>query len=156
MSELARLKAQPHPSVDVYPCADRLDFWNVVVVGPQGSLYERGAFLLGMDFPSDYPSSPPNLRFMTPIRHANVNRHGKVCHQILEGDYGTDVTCRAILDQVYGLLMFPDIENATDSNLAALFHSHPEQYRQAIEDSVRGAARASRDELREALLQEME
>ncbi|EGB03388.1 hypothetical protein AURANDRAFT_16465, partial [Aureococcus anophagefferens] len=131
MRELGMLKNSPHESIDVYPCEDDLSFWKAVIEGPDG-LYAGATFLLSLEFPADYPSSAPCLRFLTEIRHVNVNRHGRVCHAILEGDYGIDVSVRDILSYVYGLLLCPDAETATDSNLASLYFEHPERYKQAV------------------------
>ena len=46
----------------------------------------------------------------------NVNSHGRVCHAILEGDYGVDVSVKDILSFVYDALLCPDVETATDTN----------------------------------------
>ena len=41
--------------------------------GPDSSVYGGGAFLLFVRFPPGYPADPPLLRFVTPIRHCNIN-----------------------------------------------------------------------------------
>ncbi|KAH8076720.1 hypothetical protein JL721_744 [Aureococcus anophagefferens] len=143
MRELRMINDSPHESIDVYPCEDDLSFWKAVIEGPDG-LYAGATFLLSLEFPADYPSSAPCLRFLTEIRHVNVNRHGRVCHAILEGDYGIDVSVRDILSYVYGLLLCPDAETATDSNLASLYFEHPERYKQAVTVHTNRAKQKSR------------
>lgn len=32
-----------------------------------------------MSFPVEYPLLPPEMRFVTPILHCNINAHGKIC-----------------------------------------------------------------------------
>ncbi|KAH8067381.1 hypothetical protein JL720_12419 [Aureococcus anophagefferens] len=151
MRELGMLKNSPHESIDVYPCEDDLSFWKAVIEGPDG-LYAGATFLLSLEFPADYPSSAPCLRFLTEIRHVNVNRHGRVCHAILEGDYGIDVSVRDILSYVYGLLLCPDAETATDSNLASLYFEHPERYKQAVTVHTNRAKQKSRADWETELL----
>ncbi|KAJ3219904.1 E2/E3 hybrid ubiquitin-protein ligase ube2o [Dinochytrium kinnereticum] len=42
---------------------DRLDLLRIVMVGPEGTPYEKGLFMFDLSFPSDYPQSPPNVFF---------------------------------------------------------------------------------------------
>ena len=65
---------------------DNVFQWRIVMCGPvseeeneEPSPYQNGVFILNAVFPDDYPSSPPEIRFETPICHVNVNSHGKVC-----------------------------------------------------------------------------
>jgi len=57
--------------------------WKVYVEGPQGTMYEGGIFQLTMEFPEDYPMSPPTLKFDSEFWHPNVYKDGKVCISIL-------------------------------------------------------------------------
>ena len=34
--------------------------------------------MLSMYFPPNYPSVAPDIRFITPIQHCNINAHGRV------------------------------------------------------------------------------
>jgi ubiquitin-conjugating enzyme E2 G1 len=51
--------------------------------GPAGSMYEGGFFKAMLKFPSDFPSMPPSMTFVTPILHPNIYPDGKVCISIL-------------------------------------------------------------------------
>ena len=48
--------------------------WRVTLLGPQDTPYRRGLFFLSLSFPQNYPSSPPEVIFNTPIYHLNVKR----------------------------------------------------------------------------------
>ena len=47
--------------------------WRCTLMGPQDSPYKGGLFYLKVLFPNDYPQSKPEVRFITPIYHVNVN-----------------------------------------------------------------------------------
>ncbi|XP_052187217.1 ubiquitin-conjugating enzyme E2 13 isoform X2 [Diospyros lotus] len=57
--------------------------WSVTIIGPPDTLYEGGFFNAIMSFPSNYPNSPPTVRFTSEIWHPNVYPDGKVCISIL-------------------------------------------------------------------------
>ncbi|KAL5004879.1 hypothetical protein ScPMuIL_018335 [Solemya velum] len=62
---------------------DNLFDWEVAIFGPPGTLYEGGYFKANMKFPTDYPYSPPSVRFISKMWHPNVYENGDVCISIL-------------------------------------------------------------------------
>ena len=47
--------------------------WKCSILGPQDSPYANGLFFLKIQFPNNYPLSPPEVAFITPIYHINVH-----------------------------------------------------------------------------------
>ena len=47
--------------------------WRFTLISPKDTPYKGGLFFLNAHFPSDYPNSPPEVNFETPIYHMNVN-----------------------------------------------------------------------------------
>ena len=47
--------------------------WDTVLLGAPDSLYNGGIFHIKLSFPKDYPNSKPEVIFLTPIYHLNVN-----------------------------------------------------------------------------------
>lgn len=43
----------------VRACEDRIDLLRAAIVGPAGTPYHNGLFFFDIQFPSDYPHSPP-------------------------------------------------------------------------------------------------
>ncbi|CEL93368.1 unnamed protein product [Vitrella brassicaformis CCMP3155] len=154
MREMRGLLQHPHPAIDVYPSQTDIGFWRIVMEGPDGTVYKGGTWLLYMIFPADYPNRPPELRFETPIQHANVNAYGKVCHPILGRAYTTDSTVRSILENVYGLLLNPDYVDPVDSTLAMAFYQGQGDYEARIVQHVRQHARRTRQQWKNTLTAE--
>ena len=150
--EVAEYQRDPHPSIHVYPCERQLDFWRVLLVAPSDTPYEGGVFLLYAKFPTDYPQVAPEIRFVTPIYHCNVNGHGKICHSVFDRNYSTDFSVRHIMDCVFGLLLEPEPEDPLDSALAEEYFMNRTEYDFAAAANVRQHAKKSLDAWQKELL----
>ena len=128
LQELAFYATNPHESFQIFPCEESIDFWQLILVGPEGTCYEGGIFHLFIEFTDKYPSKPPNVRFLTPIYHCNINQAGRVCHSILDRFYVPGLRIRSILDYVYGLLMDPAPDDPLDSVKANELKFNPVSY----------------------------
>lgn len=89
LSELKNITANPHPYYEVFVSERNMGFWKVIMQGPPESDYAEGVFLLYLHMEDNYPAFPPKGRFCTPIFHPNINRHGRICHSILDSKYWT-------------------------------------------------------------------
>lgn len=78
LQEIQDIANHPHPSYDVYLSERNMGFWKVALQGPNESAYASGAFLFYLDMGEEYPRKPPSGRFITPVFHPNVNRHGRI------------------------------------------------------------------------------
>lgn len=47
--------------------------WRCTMTGPGDSNYAGGLFYIRVIFPKNYPNSKPEVRFITPIYHLNIN-----------------------------------------------------------------------------------
>ena len=47
--------------------------WKCTMTGPQDTPFAGGLFYLKVKFPDNYPNSAPEVSFLTPIYHINVN-----------------------------------------------------------------------------------
>ena len=109
LNEIQQIVADPHPHADVYVSERDMSFWKIIMQGPPGSVYEGGTFAVYLHMEEDtYPSFAPKARFVTPIYHPNVNRHGRICHSILDRNWTVDMSNKMLVATVYGLLMEPD------------------------------------------------
>jgi ubiquitin-protein ligase len=127
VKELTNYQANPHPFVSIYPCED-MTLWKILLLGPQKTPYEGGLFQLYAKFPSDYPFKPPEVRFVTPIYHCNMNSQGRICHSVFDRNYSPAITFKTIIDSIYGLILTPEPDDPLDNVVATYFLSNYQQY----------------------------
>ncbi|KAG9665122.1 hypothetical protein KCU95_g2581, partial [Aureobasidium melanogenum] len=120
--EMRNMAADPHPMYDCYVSEADMFFWKIVIEGPPETPYEGCNFLLYLEMPENFPAFPPKGRFVTPVFHPNINRHGRICHSIFDRDWTTDTTLKSVLDTVYGLLLQAEAGDAVHTTVTLGFH----------------------------------
>ncbi len=84
LAEIRNVSLNTHPYYEVFVSESDMGFWKILMQGPPDSPYSNGSFLLYLHMEDNYPAFPPKGRFCTPILHPNINRHGRICHSILD------------------------------------------------------------------------
>ena len=55
------------------PDENNIFVWRCTLMGPSDTSYKNGLFYVKVIFPDNYPQGKPEVRFITPIYHVNVN-----------------------------------------------------------------------------------
>jgi ubiquitin-protein ligase len=121
-TEIRNSGTKTHAHYDIYICESDFSMWKVVMQGPPGSTYANGTFVLYLEMAEDYPAFPPKGRFITPIYHPNINRHGRICHSIFDRNWTVDTTTKDVIDTVYGLLLTPEFSDPINTVVTLNFH----------------------------------
>jgi len=138
--DFVALKTKPRSEFfQVYDLVnDNIQEWEVYVIGPPDTYYEKGVYKAVMKFPDEYPIKPPTLRFACDIFHPNIYRDGKVCISTLQtGPNGRDTGqfWRPILgvDQallsVVSLLSDPNNDDPANTAAANMYRNNLEEFR---------------------------
>jgi ubiquitin-protein ligase len=101
-----------------------------------GIVYEPRARLV-IDLTTHHHPSHKQVRFVTPIKHANVNPHGRICLSILDRNYTVETTLHDVLASIFGLLLQPETSDPVDTTLAQLFYKADGSYEATILAHVR-------------------
>ena len=107
--------------------------WRLITIGPKDTSYKGGIFTIKLTFPKDYPSSPPELRFLTPIYHLNVNSFkgpnlGIVRIDLIE-NWKPSITVRDILLNLYSTIFYlTDTNFSLDEDKKIEFIRHKDLY----------------------------
>ena len=103
----------------IIPDEDNVYHVRAMILGPEGTPYEKGFYFFDINFPKTYPHDPPKVLFMTlnnEIRfNPNLYKCGKVCLSILgtwSGPQWTScITLKTILFSIQSLLNENPLQN---------------------------------------------
>ncbi|KAK4552990.1 hypothetical protein LTR86_009914 [Recurvomyces mirabilis] len=152
LREVNLLSSRPSPTYDIYVSESDMSFMKAVVSGPAGSPYEGGTFVLYLHADDTYPIFAPKARFITKIKHPNVNAHGRICHSILDRDWTSDTTMTTIMDTIYGLLYQPETQDSVSTSATLAYHHDQVEYAEQVREFTAAHAKKSREEWKTELL----
>ncbi|OJJ99698.1 hypothetical protein ASPACDRAFT_78637 [Aspergillus aculeatus ATCC 16872] len=151
MNEYKSLSQEPWVNIEIDE--QNILNWNVglIVLNPD-SLYYGGYFKASMKFPSNYPYSPPEFRFLRPLYHPNIYKDGKLCISILHAPGEDEMSgelaserwspaqrVESVLISILSLLDDAEISSPANVDASVMLRKNPEHYksivRQHVEDS---------------------
>lgn len=96
------------PGISAFPQDGNLLSWTGTIKGPEDTYYDGLTFKLSLEFPSNYPMSPPTVLFTTPMFHPNVDMSGRICLDILKDKWSAVYNVQSILLSLQSLLGEPN------------------------------------------------
>ncbi|XP_047000017.1 ubiquitin-conjugating enzyme E2 T-like isoform X2 [Schistocerca americana] len=92
------------------------------IVGLEGTAYEAGVFKLEIQIPEKYPFEPPQVKFLTPIYHPNIDSGGRICLDLLKvGKWKATITLSYLLMSIRLLLAEPNPSDPLVAEIAEEF-----------------------------------
>ena len=116
------------PAFSGGPKTDNLFEWSAMIMGPDGSAYAGGVFMLSFEFRADYPFKPPKVNFDTKVYHPNVDAKGGICLAILKDEWSPAITTLKVLKAIASLLVAPNLDNPLEPAIAEAYRSSPEKF----------------------------
>lgn len=152
LTEIRNILANPHPHYDIYVSETNMSFWKIIVQGPPDSAYSAGTFSIYLDMEQDYPAFPPKCRFTTSIYHPNINRHGKVCHSILDRNWTSDTTNLQLINTIYSLLLVPEFSDPINAVVTLNYHWDEVAFHDEVKAHIQKHATKTRAEFKAEIL----
>ena len=152
LREINLLSSRPSPTYDIYVSESDMSFMKAVVSGPAGSPYEGGTFVLYLHADDSYPTFAPKARFITKVKHPNVNSHGRICMAIFDRDWTSDTTMATLMDTIYGLLYQPETQDPVSTSATLAYHHDQVEYAEHVREFTTKYAKKTREEWKAELL----
>ena len=127
--ELHDLSQNPPENCSVSTVGDDISHWRVNIVGPAGTPYEGGNFVLAINIPANYPFRAPDARFETRIYHPNVKSDdGSICAEIYQSNWAPTRNIRFIIETIMSVMINPAPEHAVENDIATLLLNNYSQF----------------------------
>ena len=115
--------------------------WRATIAGPKDTPYKDGFFNILVDFPPEYPQKPPEVCFLTPIYHVNINycapsspgaeSLGHVCISTLNW-WKPEYRMRDIFTNIFGLFYMANPDSPYGSDRADELRNNRELYEKKV------------------------
>ncbi|KAL5476213.1 hypothetical protein EMCRGX_G026129 [Ephydatia muelleri] len=150
MAEYKQLTQNPPEGIVAGPKSEENFFeWEALITGPEGTPFEGGVFTTELNFPTDYPLSPPQMKFISEMFHPNVYPDGRVCISILhtpgEDPLGYEKSSERwspvqsiekILLSVVSMLAEPNDESGANVDASKMWRENRQQFNEIAQRLV--------------------
>lgn len=129
--ELQELIMSDADGISAFPDDDDLFNWIGTVQGVASTPYEGLEFQLRLKFPDNYPYQAPDVTFITPCFHPNIDVHGAICLDILKEKWSAVHSVSSILLSIQNLLNDPNNSSPLNPSAAQLW-GNKDEYRKSV------------------------
>ena len=140
-NEFYDLQQNPIASLGIVvgmPDSNNPYLWQCTMLGPTDTSFAGGLFYLKIIFPIDYPSKAPEVLFVTPIYHVNVNHIkqptcplGHICISTLNF-WNPDTRIREILTNIFALFYMGNPQSPYGTDRQSEMLNTPQIFEQKI------------------------
>ena len=112
--------------------------WKATLLGPKDSSYRGGLFYLEIIFPENYPNKAPEILFLTPIYHINVNSDNNSDIKLglfninSANIWETSISVREMLTRLYIFFYYPNPNFSYSSEMVDEFNHNRTLYEKKI------------------------
>eukprot|EP01115_Flamella_aegyptia_P002556 TRINITY_DN136646_c0_g1_i1.p1 TRINITY_DN136646_c0_g1~~TRINITY_DN136646_c0_g1_i1.p1 ORF type:complete len:156 (+),score=37.15 TRINITY_DN136646_c0_g1_i1:29-469(+) len=123
----------PQDWLEVQLVNDNLYNWRVVMLGPEGSPYENGKFLIDLNIPSEYPFKHPQVKYLVKVYHPNVNDDGTICEELFE-PWSPQKRILDVCTTLRTQLADPDVETPLNLPIAEIYKNDFNKFEKTAKD----------------------
>jgi ubiquitin-conjugating enzyme E2 A len=142
ITDLKRLEKEDINGIFAVPLDNNILVWEAVIFGPEETPWERATIKLILEFTDEYPTKPPEVKFVTNMFHPNVYHTGKICLDILTKEWSPIYDVATILTSIQSLLSDPNPESPANAEAAKLFSENKPEYEKRVKECVENSWKA--------------
>ncbi|XP_075396648.1 ubiquitin-conjugating enzyme E2 T [Tenrec ecaudatus] len=120
--ELSLLATEPPPGITCWQ-EDQMDDLRAQILGGANTPYAKGVFKLEVIIPERYPFEPPQIRFLTPIYHPNIDSAGRICLDVLKlppkGAWRPSLNLATVLTSIQLLMSEPNPDDPLMADISS-------------------------------------
>ncbi|AET40442.1 E2 ubiquitin-conjugating protein UBC1 Ecym_6038 [Eremothecium cymbalariae DBVPG len=120
MKEIQSVKDDPDANISLsFVSESDIHHLKGTFLGPPGTPYHGGKFVVDIQVPLEYPFKPPKMQFDTKVYHPNISSvTGAICLDILKNSWSPVLTLKTSLISLQALLQSPEPNDPQDAEVA--------------------------------------
>jgi ubiquitin-conjugating enzyme E2 C len=131
--ELRNLMMNQYKYITACPENDNIYKWIGTIIGPEDTYYTNLRYRLSIEFPEDYPLTPPKIKFVTKCFHPNIDYDtGNICLDILKDKWSPALDISTTLLSICSLLSEPNNEDPLNNEAANMWNTQPDEFRNIV------------------------
>lgn len=130
MKELQAVRDDPTANIELF-FVNESDIHHLkgTFLGPPGTPYENGKFIIDIEVPMEYPFKAPKMKFDTKVYHPNISSvTGAICLDILKDAWSPVITLKSALISLQALLQSPEPNDPQDAEVARHYLKDKESF----------------------------
>ncbi|CAL9731345.1 ubiquitin-conjugating enzyme E2 1 [Monosporozyma unispora] len=130
MKELQAVRDDPAANIELYFVSESdIHHLKGTFLGPPGTPYENGKFIVDIEVPMEYPFKAPKMKFDTKVYHPNISSvTGAICLDILKDAWSPVITLKSALISLQALLQSPEPNDPQDAEVARHYLKDKESF----------------------------
>ena len=102
--------------------------WKLSLLGPKDSPYADGMFFLTVDFPDNYPTGKPEVRFTNKIYHLTVSSYnGHICISTLN-NWKARTPMVDVISAIFALFYDQNPDSPYSGSMAKLYRTNRPEF----------------------------
>ena len=117
------VKEEPFPSLGIsmgLPDKNNYFRWNIIIFGPDDSIYAGGIFKMKIIFEEEFPLTMPKVKFVTKIYHCNVSDEGDVRIPSLQ-KWNDNISMSQVLSDIFSLFYVQNPDKEFNSEISDIY-----------------------------------
>lgn len=135
MKELQAVRDDPAANIELFFVSESdIHHLKGTFLGPPGTPYENGKFIVDIEVPMEYPFKAPKMKFDTKVYHPNISSvTGAICLDILKDAWSPVITLKSALISLQALLQSPEPNDPQDAEVARHYLQNREAFDKTAE-----------------------
>eukprot|EP01071_Lankesteria_metandrocarpae_P003410 Lankesteria_metandrocarpae@DN2938_c0_g1_i1.p1 len=136
IKDLLKLQDDERMDIQAQPFNESMMYCHAVIQGPVDTAWEAGYFHLLVHFSEEYPTAPPQVKFLSKVFHPNIYPNGQLCLDILQHNWSPAYDLSAVLTSIQSLLHDLNPESPANIDAAKVYNTNRPLYWKKVGESV--------------------
>ncbi|KAK9172249.1 Ubiquitin-conjugating enzyme family protein [Cryptosporidium meleagridis] len=125
VNDINKLRREVYQGISVMPFSQNMMYCQAIINGPKDTFWE-----------SEYPTKPPDVRFLSKMFHPNIYPDGRICLDILQNQWSALIDIASVLTSIQSLLSDPNPNSPANTIASEMYVKERNKYNSKVLECV--------------------